>query len=384
MIKRDDAINLISDLIRIESANTWLIPEGSGEREVQLYIQNWLREIGIDSEFETIDEGHENLVGTLRGTGGGRAVTLYAHADTVGFELWKDKAFVPEMKGDRLYGLGSCDDKGHCAAIMMTLAELQNRGIQLPGDVNFIFAADEEGTTCGTIDYVSRHEPTAALVLEAAPLNTINTTHQGFGWIEIITEGKAGHGSAGGVATDAIYHMAEVIVRMQRNQRENFAPNADPMNGETVYHTSTISGGTDFASYPEECRLRIEIGTQVGEVLADRVKEIRDIFEEIREFEPNFSGKVNIHLERNPFVTRGSEELYEILADKIEKIHGEKAVATGDNGWGDAQLFQDAGFPTLGFGATGGNLHCPDEWIDIPEFIKLVEILVEVLKEYCQ
>lgn len=59
-------------------------------------------------------------------------------------------------------------------------------------------------------------------------------------------------------------------------------------------------------------------------------------------------------------------------------------MSTGDNGWGDAQLFQDAGFPTLGFGATGGNLHCPDEWIDIPEFIELVEILVEVLREYCK
>ncbi|MCF0229617.1 MAG: M20 family metallopeptidase, partial [Parasporobacterium sp.] len=161
MITRQEAIDLISDLVKIESANTWLIPEGSGERKVQEYIRDWLANIGIETHFERIDEGHENLVGTMKGTGGGKPITLYAHADTVGFELWKDRAFNPTVDGDILYGLGSADDKGHCASIMLALKEIKGRGIQPAGDVNFCFVADEEGTTVGTIDYVEKHEPTA-------------------------------------------------------------------------------------------------------------------------------------------------------------------------------------------------------------------------------
>ncbi|WP_130861480.1 M20 family metallopeptidase [Bacilliculturomica massiliensis] len=384
MADKKEIVELISELVKIESINSWLIPEGSGEKNAQVFMQEYLSRLGIESHFEEVSDGHYNLAGCLPGSGGGKGLTLYAHADTVGCELWRDRAFVPELRGDKLYGLGAADDKGHCAAIMLALAEIKKNGIPHSGDIHFCFVADEEGETSGTMAYVKKHEPEAALILEAAPLSSINYTHQGFGWLNIITRGKAGHGSAGAVSADAIYHMAEVIVRLQRNQREIFAPNADPQNGETVYHTSTIRGGTDFASYPEECVLGIEIGTQAGETIQNRVDEIEAIFREVKEICPNFDGRVEVVLARDPFVARGHEELYEILADSIEKIHGVPARAVGDNSWGDAQLFQDAGFPTLGVGADGGNLHAPEEWVSISQMEQLIAVTVDVIGRYCR
>lgn len=383
MITRDDVINTISELVKIDSVNSWLIPGGAGEKEVQTYIRNYLDKLGVPSELEQIDDTHYNLVATLKGTGGGKNITLYAHADTVGCELWADRAMNPELSGDNLTGLGAADDKGFCAAMMLTVKELIEKGVKLSGDVHLCFVSDEEGASCGAMDYVKKHKPEAALILESAPLEHICVTHQGFGWLKITTKGKAGHGSAGGTSADAIYHMAEVIVRLQRNQRENFAKNIHPMNGETVYHTGFIRGGTDYASYPEECVLGIEIGTQPGETMQSRIDEIEAIFREIKEFCPEFSGSVEAVIARDPFIASGHEELYGIVAEEIEKHHGKPAVAVGENSWGDSQLYQDAGFPTLGLGSLGGNFHAPDEWVSISEMESLIKVLCDTIERYC-
>ena len=164
MTRRREITELISRLVEIESMNPWLIPEGSGERQAQLFMQEYLKDLGIESHFEEVEEGRWNLVGCIPGDGTGRSLTLYAHADTVGCELWRDRAFQPEIKGDRLYGLGAADDKGHCAAAMLAMKEIKERRIHLGGDIHFCFVADEEGTTSGTIAYVKAHQPEATLV----------------------------------------------------------------------------------------------------------------------------------------------------------------------------------------------------------------------------
>ncbi|MFA5637438.1 MAG: M20/M25/M40 family metallo-hydrolase [Anaerovoracaceae bacterium] len=374
---------LIPKLVTIESTNSWLVPEGAGEKNVQEFIAGYLKEIDIESRMEEIDGEHYNLTATVKGNGGGKSITLYAHADTVGRELWYEDALVPRISGDKIIGLGAADDKGFCAAIMIAMKVLKTRNRKLRGDVNICFIADEEGTSMGAMDYVKKHEPTATLILESAPLEYIGVTHQGFGWLKIVTKGKAGHGSAGEDCTDAIYHMAEVIIRLQKNQRENFAKNIHPMNGETVYHTGYIKGGTDFASYPDRCELGIEIGTQPGETMNNRIMEIEAIFKEVKSICPDFEGSVEIVIEREPYVAVGHEGLFEILARNIEKYHGMKAKAVGDNSWGDAQLFQSAGFSALGLGSRGGNLHAPQEWVSISEMEKLIEVLVDTVEEYC-
>lgn len=380
---RQNLIELLSELISIDSSNSWLIPRGAGERNVQMYIKNYLEALGIEATFEKIDEDHQNLVATLKGTGGGKPITLYAHADTVGYELWPEEALKAKIKDDCIIGLGSADDKGHCAAILLVLKEISNKKIKLSGDINVCFIADEEGQSCGTFDYVTKHEKEAALILESAPINHINVTHQGFGWLKIKVKGHAAHGSDPGMGVDAITHMAEVIVRMEKNKRENFAKNPHPLNGETVYHTGVIKGGTDYATYPDYCELGIEIGTQPGETIENRIKEIEDIFAEIKKEDQRFEGSVEVVIARNPFESSGADELLGILSDEVKKITGKEAIAVGENSWGDAQIFQDAGFPTLGIGADGGNLHAPDEWVSIPELLKLVEVLVKSIQRYC-
>jgi acetylornithine deacetylase len=147
------------------------------------------------------------------------------------------------------------------------------------------------------------------------------------------------------------------------------------MNGRTVFHTGTISGGTDYATYPNRAALGIEIGTQPGEHLSDRVAEIEAIFAEIAEDEPGFRGEVAVQLDRDPFLAQGHERLQEVLAASMTDVLGRQPIITGLNAWTDAALMQAAGIPTILIGATGGNFHAPDEWLSLSEFMKLCTIL---------
>ena len=383
MIKEQKIIDLTSDLIKINSVNPWLVKDGAGEAQLGSYIAEWLEPLGLDVWLEEVEDGRKNLIARLNGTGGGKSLCLYAHLDTVGFSLWKDRALTPVVKGDRLYGLGSGDDKGHCAIAMLVLKSLVEEKVNLSGDVWMILPIDEEGTSSGSMHFVKNYKPDAAIILEPFGLGSISITHQGFGWLDIIVNGKAAHGSAPEVGVDAIVHMAEVITRLNRLDQEKYAKTPHPLNDKTVFHTGTIVGGTDYATYPGSCVLGIEIGTQPGETIQDRIDEIEAIFSEVKSIYPKFEAQINVKIARDPFNTQGSEALWDILSVEIEKVIGKPVKASGENAWGDAALFQDAGIPTLSIGAYGENFHAPDEWVSISDLVKLGKILEATTKRFC-
>jgi acetylornithine deacetylase/succinyl-diaminopimelate desuccinylase-like protein len=202
------------------------------------------------------------------------------------------------------------------------------------------------------------------------------TEHQGFGWIDVIVHGRLAHGSAPEQGVDAIVHMAEVVRRLHRLDRDVFAANPDPLNGRTVFHTGTIVGGTDYATYPARAVLGIEIGTQPGEHLSDRVAEIEAIIKEVANEHPDFRGEVDVKLDRDPFKAEGHEALWDAMTAAASEVIGRPLESTELNAWTDAAIMQAAGIPTILFGPLGGNYHAPDEWVSIPEVAQTAAIVV--------
>src|SRR5262249_41262174 len=84
------AIELPSDMIRIDSVTPWLIPDGRGEGEIARYIASWLTDAGTGAEIDIVEvePGRPNLLARLRGTGGGPTLCPNAHSDTVGYANW--------------------------------------------------------------------------------------------------------------------------------------------------------------------------------------------------------------------------------------------------------------------------------------------------------
>jgi acetylornithine deacetylase len=379
-VTSQDVVDLVGDLVRIESVTPWLIPGGAGETGVAHFLADWLSDLPVDVVIDEIEPGRTNLLATLHGTGGGPTLCLNAHADTVGFEGWPDAALTPRIEGDRLYGLGAADDKGCCAAAVLAMRELA--GTPLRGDLVVACVADEEGVSIGTEHLVEGLQADAAIVLEPDALPRLVVEHQGFGWIDVVVHGRAAHGSAPEEGLDAIVGMAEIVSRMHRHDLDTFAAYPDRLNGRTVFHTGTVQGGTDYATYPSLCTLGIEVGTQPGERLADRVREIESMIQEVSSELPGLEAEVIVRLEREPFVARGHESLMACLNRAAEETLGTPLTPTGLNAWTDAALMQQAGIPTLLLGPLGGNFHAPDEWLSVSETVSLVDLIVATSREY--
>ncbi|MHB1593731.1 MAG: M20/M25/M40 family metallo-hydrolase [Streptosporangiaceae bacterium] len=381
-VPADQAIDLISDLVRIDSVTPWLVPGGAGESAVADYITSWVADLPVEVVRQEIEPGRVNLICTLRGTGSGPVLCLNAHADTVGYAGWPAEALVPRLDGDRLYGLGAADDKGCCAAALLALRVLASAPERLSGDLIVACVADEEGVSAGTEHLLRDLRADAAVVLEADALPRVVVEHQGFGWIDITFGGRAAHGSAPETGIDAIVGMADAVTRLREWDRTHFAATAGAPNGRTVFHTGTVRGGTDYATYPSEAVLGIEIGTQPGESLADRVAEIETMLAQTRQAVPGLVTSVTVRLDREPFQARGHQRLLDCF-DRAAKRHlGTPFEPVGMNAWTDAALMQSAGIPTILIGPAGGNLHAPGEWVLIPEVVSLVDVLVTAAGEF--
>jgi acetylornithine deacetylase/succinyl-diaminopimelate desuccinylase-like protein len=374
--------DLLAALIRIESINPSLVPAGSGEQAIARYIAEWCTDTAAEVEIVPIAPGRPNVLARLRGAEGGRTLCLNAHTDTVGRESWPADALVPRINGNQMIGLGACDDKSGCAAAMLALRSIDQSGVRLRGDLLVALVADAEGNSIGS-EHLARHgDIDAAIVIEPQPISELVVEHQGFGWIDIITHGVAAHGSAPEAGVDAIVHLAEVITRLHRLDRTKFRAQPSLLNGRAVFHAATIEGGTHYATYPDYARLGIEIGTQPGEHLSDRIAELELIFAEVARTEPGFRAEIEVKLDREPFVAHGQERLQEAVAGAMNQVLGAPPKITGLNAWRDAALMQAAGIPTLLMGSAGGNAHAAGEWASVSEIIQLSDILARAATAY--
>ena len=120
--------------------------QAMAELMVELYD-----ELGLQVQWQQVEDGRANALGTWSGTGGGKTLMFNGHMDTSysGREPWlKDvPGFQPQafVRDGRLYGLGISNMKGALACYVEAVRALQDAGVRLKGDV--LIAA-----VCGEIE----------------------------------------------------------------------------------------------------------------------------------------------------------------------------------------------------------------------------------------
>ena len=77
-IKREALFSLLQDLIKIESVNPALASKGSGEAAIARYIGDYLRNLGLEVRFQEIEKNRVNVVGILKGSGGGPSLMFFS------------------------------------------------------------------------------------------------------------------------------------------------------------------------------------------------------------------------------------------------------------------------------------------------------------------
>lgn len=369
---RAAVIELLTELVAIDSTNPSLVPGARGESELAGFVAGWLGRCGLEVEAREAAPGRLNVIARLRGTGHGRVLVLNAHLDTVGVADM-EKPFDARVDGDRLFGRGAYDMKGGLAAIMLAaqaLAQSERRH----GDVIVTAVADEEYASLGTQALMDSLIADAAIVTEPTGLR-LCVAHKGFAWFAIETRGEAAHGSKPEYGVDAIAHMGRVLQRLELLGAELRERPSHPLVGTGSIHASLIEGGQELSTYPARCRLQIERRTVPGET-RERVKgEIAELLAELGAADPRFNATSETLLWRDPFEVGTSETIVTTLAESIESVTGTEASQYGDSPWMDAALLAAAGIPTVVFGPGGAGAHAAEEYVSLREVAVCAEAL---------
>ncbi len=142
-------IAILSELVRIDSVSPTL-SNGPGEIEIAEFVRQYLHQLQLDVEIQTVAPNRANVVAAIQGTSNKRSLLLNSHLDTVGVEDMKDP-FILKRKGDKLYGRGTYDMKGSVALMLLLARHLVRH--RPPADVYLTFVADEEDMSIG-MEYI--------------------------------------------------------------------------------------------------------------------------------------------------------------------------------------------------------------------------------------
>ncbi|MFQ6112117.1 MAG: M20 family metallopeptidase [Nitrospinota bacterium] len=365
---------ILEEMIRIDSVNPTLCPGlgHGGEGALADHIGERLEELGCEVSFSELGPGRKNVLGRLPGSGRGGTLLLTSHLDTVGVS-GMEAPFDPLERDGRLYGRGSCDAKGQIAAMLGAMRILRDSGFSLRGDLMFAGVCDEEDRSIGT-ESLSKELPADwAIVGEPTELQMV-LAHRGFAWVDVETRGVAVHGSLPERGVDAVQHMGRVLAWVSETA-ERLKELQHPLLGHPRLHAGTISGGREYSTVPDVCRLTLELRTVGPESVELFRGWLEEFLRKCQEEDPSFKATYSLALERQPLLTDENNPLVKALDAAAEEVMGSKPKREVKGGWTDAALLAER-MPVVIFGPGDPNCaHASVEWVPKYEVYSCAEIL---------
>jgi acetylornithine deacetylase/succinyl-diaminopimelate desuccinylase-like protein len=220
-----EVLDLTRALIRLDTSN----PPGNETPAAEL-LADYLEAAGVECELIGPDPARLNLVGRLRGSGGGPSLALLAHTDVVPAPAadWTVPPFAAEVRAGKLVGRGAVDMKGELAARAVAMAALARSGVRTKGDAVIIAEADEERNTADVgMSWLVRERPDlrcdyainegGGLLLELADgrrVVTVSVGEKQVTSLRIRIRGEAGHASVPAGADNPLGHLASATERL--------------------------------------------------------------------------------------------------------------------------------------------------------------------------
>lgn len=325
---------------------------------------------------EAPDGPVENLFAT-RGEGGPH-FAFAGHSDVVPpGEGWQGDPFIPEVRGELLYGRGAVDMKGAIGAFIAAAARID----QQQGTLSLIITGDEEGpATYGTvalIDWMNARGIRPDLCLVGEPTSThrlgdmVKIGRRGSVNIWIENEGAQGHVAYPHLADNPIPALVKALDALAALHLDDGNAWFQPSNLEI---TTIDVGNTATNVIPAAAKARINIRFNDEHRGADLVERVRAT---VAAHAPHATLRAIISGES--FITPPGE-FSAMIAAAVEKVTGLVPELSTTGGTSDARFLSRL-CPVVEFGLCNATMHKLDEAVAIADLHQLADIYEEIIRK---
>jgi acetylornithine deacetylase len=416
---RHDIVALQQALVRFDSVNQ---PPWGNEGPCQAFVAQQMRDLGLVVDVFRPDEvvgitehpawlhgrdyaDRPNVVGALRGCGGGPSLHLPAHADVVPIEKpseWIVGPFSGEIIDGKIYGRGALDDKDGLAAILSAVRAIQTAGFRLRGDLILSSYVDEEfAGGNGLLGVVERgYRGDAAINCDGVGFELF-AANTGGGPFRVLIQSRvmASHPTLSMRRVQAA--CKEALTRLSDRWRVHWQhplyPEGTPwiLKEEPIELQDWEEGQTDWdwRTLGPACGVRGYATTLPGQ---DRPRAQAEIESAVREAYAACDCP-DVHEPRTEWTYRFMD-VYEIPADEAivatanwarQRVSGREPGVVGGLRAESPMLGLHGGVPTISFGvgsilAGSGSAHAPNERVDIEEeLLPYAKVLTLAILDWC-
>ncbi len=348
-------------------------------RECSEFLSGELAKLGFSIRCDRLNNVYAEKT-FERGEG---AFLINSHFDTVpSSSRWTKDPLHASLEGDRLYGLGTSDDKGSTAAIVHTLGRLKDSRFK---KVEVLLSNYEDNNTIldgetwlGTPYFLkhNRLESKSGINVEGTVENDRFMVSVGCGGrvgFTIRTIGKEAHSSDARQGRNAIYDMVKVIEALRR-----LPPARMMLDGHEAYtelNVSIIKGGIAINIVPGDCEITCERRVlpnedwdEVKKVVDRAIGEVKGVDFQVKYMNP----------QRSYFVEK-THSAVTLASDSIQETLGYSPKFKVESGRTDSIYFHEmAGVKTVILGP-GENAHIADEFINVRRLEEFDQILFRML-----
>jgi len=403
---QETVINFLRDLIRIPSVT-------GEEGEIQRFLSRRLTEMGLQVDVWEPDieelkrhpgyvevsrgyEGRPNVVGILKGSGGGKSLLFNGHVDVIPAgpgEAWVHGPWSGDVADGRVYGRGASDMKSGLAAMTMAVNAILARGIKLAGDVILEYTVDEELSGNGTLACVLKgYQADGGICCETSSMR-VQPGSIGRIWFEIKVKGKAAGIQRRWEGVNAIekgYLVTQAVSDFERLRIEHLShPLYPDIRGAIPCMVGVFESGSYHSAFPDTCLLKGSMATVPGEdsaaVKAEFVRYITARAAEdpwLKDHPPEVSF---VGYFAEPSEIPGNSPIVRTLCRNFQEVTGKEPPISGREGAADIRFLNRYGqTPTVIFGpGMTEQMHANNEWVAVEDLLVGTKILAATILDWC-
>jgi acetylornithine deacetylase/succinyl-diaminopimelate desuccinylase-like protein len=372
------------------------------ETEVARLLQSFMKELGMRTMIQEVEDGRYNVIGNLDGGGNGRSLMFCGHMDTsypfllggTGRAGLLDHPLPSKVEGGWVYGTGIDNMKSAFACYLGAVESLRRAGARLAGDILITGVVGEvETSPVGQYQgisyrgfghgsrYLIAHGGLADYCIIGEPTDLrVGLGNCGAVWAKITTHGPVMGSYRATWEQNAIRRATRALEALQIWRASYLERNRHP-GVELAVAISGIDGGWPWraARSPGSCSIYVDVRTAPNQSLIPVRNELVNLVRTADLGDKDEAAEIEFYATIPGSEVNPEEDIVLALQRAHKAIHGEDTSYRYSQATNDVTNFRRFGIPAVIYGPGGARM--PDHKESLGEYVR-IDNLVNCTKVY--